>query len=58
MYITIKALPNSKQVKLIGKKEFIAIAFDLDNETFVVHIVFFASSDIYPSYRAQIVSFI
>lgn len=33
----------TKQVELVRKKEFITTIFDLDNEIFVVYIVFPAS---------------
>lgn len=49
-------------MELIQKKKFIAIVFDLNNEIFVVYIVFFASSnlnvDIYLFCRSQIASLI
>ena len=37
-YITIKALPTTKQVQLVNPKEFVIAALDRDSETFVVHI--------------------
>ena len=42
-YIIENALFTIKQVKLIGKKEFITAAFDPGYKTFVVHIAFFDS---------------
>ena len=37
-YTTAKALPSTKQVELIDKKEFAKAALDKNSETFVVHI--------------------
>ena len=37
-YTTNKALPTTKHVKLVGKKEFTALALDSEYETYVVHI--------------------
>ncbi len=37
-YITGNILPTTKRVELIGKKKFIALAFDSEYETFVVHV--------------------
>ena len=37
-YTIEKALPTTKRVKLVGKKEFAASAFDPGYETFVVHV--------------------
>ena len=43
------------RVKLIKTKNFIAAAFDPDNEVFVVHIAFISQDlDIYPFQRALI----
>lgn len=51
-----------KYVKLVEKKEFVATVLDLDNETFIVYIAFFASSnqsiDNHFFYRVQIASLI
>lgn len=54
-YITVKAFLTTKQFELAGKKEFTAIALDLDNETFVVYIAFLTSTDVHPFCRVQIV---
>lgn len=54
----IEALSTTKQVELIKKKEFAAVAFDPNNETFVVYIVFLVNSDIHLFCRAQIASLI
>lgn len=40
LYIIINALPTTKWVKLVNKKEFVVIIFDLDNEIFEVYVVF------------------
>ena len=37
-YITNKALPTTKQVQIIDKKDFVIAALDIDNKTFVMHI--------------------
>lgn len=40
---------------MIGKKKFVAAAFDPENEIFVVYVMFFAiSNEIHPFYIAQI----
>ena len=63
-YIIKEALPTTKQVELVGKKEFTAAAFDLVHETFVVHVVFLKScsstqeGDVHPSHRAQIATLV
>ena len=52
-YTTAEALPTTKRVELINKKEFAKAAMDENSETFVVHIV---SLDlgIHPNKEAQI----
>ena len=54
-YTTAKALPTTKRVELINKKEFAKVALDEKSETFVIHI---ASLNlvlgIYPDREAQI----
>ena len=37
-YTTVEALPTTRRVELIDKKEFAAAAMDEDSETFVVHV--------------------
>ena len=37
-YNTKKALPTTRRVKLVGKKEFAVGALDLEHETYVVHV--------------------
>ena len=46
-YTTKKALPTTRQVELVGKKEFAAAALDLESKTFVVHVALL-SSDVLP----------
>ena len=68
-YTTKEALPTTRRVELVGKKEFAAAALDLESETFVVHVaslssdaspssspldVPVASFDVHPSRRPQI----
>lgn len=56
-YTTIKALSTIKKIKLIGKKEFIAIVLDLDDDAFIIHIIFIVSTSsdlVHLSRRAQI----
>ena len=56
-YITAKALPTTKRVELINKKEFAKAALDENSETFVVHMASFnLTSGIYPDRAAQIAS--
>lgn len=57
MYIIVETLSNTKQVELLGKQEFAAIAFDWNDKTFVIYVIFIANLDsVYFSCRAQIVS--
>lgn len=42
----IKAFLTMKQVKLIGKKEFTVATLSLNDETFMVYIVFFVNSNL------------
>ena len=37
-YTTNKALPTIKQVQIVDPKEFIIVALDIDNETFVIYV--------------------
>ena len=56
-YSTAEALPTSKQVKLIDKKEFAKAALDKNFETFVVHIASLnLVPGIHPDRKAQIAS--
>ena len=52
-YTTAKALPTTKQVEFINKKEFAKVALDENSETFVVHVAFF-DLEIYPNRETQI----
>ena len=57
-YTTEEALPTTKQVELVGKKEFAAAALDPGHEIFVVHVASLESpskeGDVHPSRRVQI----
>ena len=55
-YIAAKALPTTKRVELINKKEFAKAALDENSETFVVHVASLISTllDVYPSRTPQI----
>ena len=57
-YTIVEALPTTKQVELIDKKEFSKAALDEESETFVVHVAALeaplAGMVIYPSRAAQI----
>ena len=37
-YITEEALPTTRRVELVGKKEFAAAELDPEHETYVVHV--------------------
>ena len=61
-YTTKEALPTTRRVELVGKKEFAAAALDPESETFVVHVASLSSDaspsssplDVHPSRRPQI----
>ena len=58
-YTTVKALPTTKRVELINKKEFAKAALDENFETFVVHVAFLnlaPAPGIHPDRAAQIAS--
>ena len=68
-YIIKKALPTTKSVELVEKKEFAAVILKPEYETYVIHIVFLSSNpliaslgsspfNIYPFQRPQISSLI
>ena len=58
-YTAAEALPTTKRVELIGKKEFAAAALDPKNEAFIVHVASISrDSDFHPSRRAQIASYL
>lgn len=51
-YIVTKAFPKTKQVQLIVKKKFVAIALNLKDEAFVVYIVSICQNlDLHPSQK-------
>ncbi len=56
-YTTGKVFPTTRQIKLIGKKEFAAAAFDSEHKVFVVHIAALnvnSGDEVHPSRGAQI----
>ena len=57
-YTTAEALPTTKQIELIDKKEFAKPALDEESETFVVHVTVLeaplAGMAIHSSQAAQI----
>ena len=61
-YIIKEAFLTTKQVELVGKKEFASAVHDLGHESFVVHIAFLESlsqeSDIHPSCKTQIAALV
>ena len=49
--------PTTRQVQLIGKKEFVAATLDLKHEAFIVHIAALSvnlGNEMYPLRKAQI----
>ena len=57
IYTIEKALPTTRHVNLLGKKEFAAAAFDPEYETFVIYIIFLnLVPEIYLDREAQITS--
>ena len=61
-YTIEEALPTTKRVELVGKKEFAAAALDPGHETFVVHVASLESlsqeGDVHSSCRAQIAALV
>ena len=54
-YTTVEALPTTRRVELINKKEFAAAAIDENSETFVVHMAFIMETmSIHPARKVQI----
>ena len=63
-YTTEEALPPTRRVELVGKKEFAAAALDPESETFVVHVASLSSDaspsssplelDVHPSRRPHV----
>ncbi len=56
-YTTGNVLPTTRQVELIGKKEFAAVALDPEHEVFIVHVAALSldsGDEVHPSRRAQI----
>lgn len=56
-YIVAEALPTTKQVELINKKESAKVALDEESEIFMVHVAALQAPEmtIYPSQTAQII---
>ena len=58
-YTTQKALPTTRRVELVEKKEFAAAALDSEHESFVVHVASLTSStDVHPCRRPRIAGLI
>ena len=56
-YTAAKALPTTRRVEIINKREFAAAALNTDDETFVVHVAALAEPTtmlIHPSRQAQV----
>ncbi len=56
-YTTRDILPTTRQVELIGKKEFAAVVLDPEHKTFVVHVAVLSvdlGDEVHPSRRAQV----
>ena len=56
-YTTEEALPTTRRVELVGKKEFAAAALDPEHETYVVHVASLGSTpslNVHSSRRPQI----
>ena len=56
-YIAAKALPISKNMKIINNKEFAAVALKADNKTFVLYVAALqepTTMPIHPSYQFQV----
>ena len=58
-YITEEALPTTRRIELVGKKEFAAAVLNPEHETYVVHVTSFSSIslvtlNVHPSRRPQI----
>ena len=63
LYDSIEALPTTRYVELMGKKEFATAALDPKHETFVVHVASLSSipltnAEVHPSRRPQIAGLI
>ena len=57
IYTAAEALPTTKRLEIIDKRKFAAVALNVDNETFVVHIAALVEPTtipIYPSCQAQV----
>ena len=47
-YMAIEALPTTRRVEIIEKREFAVVALNIDNKTLVVHIMALAKPTIMP----------
>lgn len=45
LYTTAKVLVSTREVELVEKKEFVIVAFDLENEIFISHVASLAIFD-------------
>ena len=57
-YTITKALPTTKQVEIIDRKEFAKAALDEHVEAFVVHVTSLSTMAIHPAQEAQIASLV
>ena len=57
-YTAAEALPTTKQVEIINKKEFVKATLDEHVETFIVQITFLLTMAIYLTRKAQIALFV
>ena len=57
-YTAAEALPTTKRVEIIDKKEFTRAALDEHVEAFVMHVTFLSTMAIYPAREAQLASLI
>ena len=53
-YTTKEALPTTRCVELVGKKEFAAAALDPESKTFVIHVASFRSDALLSSLASQL----
>ena len=57
-YIVTEALPTTKRVEIINKKEFTKAVLDEHIEAFVVHVTFLSTMALQPAREAQIASLV
>ena len=62
IYTTQEAVPTTRPIELVGKKEFAAAAIDSEHETFLVHVASPSSipldANVHPFHRSQIAGLI